>query len=511
MIPSLSGTTISDVAARKLEAGRTGGRSIALTALIVLVLAGACSTAFGQNDACAKQCTSVGSDCYELRNENQQLYGQCVSKCEKKCEATQAPPVAVKVRYLVVGLIYAPPGCTGGASAGCTQSFVDYSGGSSLGSKISISDSFKVGEKLSADGSYSGATVGLDQSLSLTQTDSSSFAITKSVTHDIQAFGNSDGVDHGQDEFILLLNPTVILRKDGSGTVYWKPDFSKAVPYKVAVSDLRNPATMQPAVAQQLKALGFTNDDYQTILNLHPFGGKVNTTGNNGKNIGTGALGGATDGGVPVLDSRRFRATTTGFPYEPLVRSPNCNGGICNCVPMGTTLKNDFATEDSTSSANDYSVAIQAGASIPQVFNTKTELSFTWTDSETTGSNTDSSQSATVTVACPSANYTGPTFVQVYWDSLFGSFLFVPFKLTADRVIQHGTVTDAPGKPVSGQVVELILNGKTYRTVTAHDGSYRFGNLPGQPAITGTGRIVVRNVEQNVALRSSEPTIIRMR
>jgi hypothetical protein len=101
--------------------------------------------------------------------------------------------------------------------------------------------------------------------------------------------------------------------------------------------------------------------------------------------------------------------------------------------------------------------------------------------------------------------------VQVYWDSLFGPFLFIPYDLSANATTQRGTVTTASGKPLPGQVVELILNGKTYRTVTASDGSYRFGALPGQTTTPQTGRIVVQNVEQPVALRSSEPTIIRMR
>jgi hypothetical protein len=341
--------------------------------------------------------------------------------------------------------------------------------------------------------------------------------VTKSANRDIIEAGNGDGVDHGQDMFILLLNPTVSLRQDAAGNIYWKPGYDgpSAAIYEVYVSELRNPATMRPDIAQQLKALKFTNDDYQTILNLDPFGGKVATTGGTGTHGGIVAIGDgglvATDGSGPALDGRRFRPTAWSLPYEPPLRSPTCNnGGICSCPAVTVNLKNDFVTENSFTGVGEYTVELQTSVGVPEIWDFKSDWNFTWTDSQTNTSTTDGTQSATATVSCPSVGYTGPTMVAVLWDSLFGTFLFVPYNLTADATTQRGTVTNASGKPMPGQVVQLTLNGKTYRTVTAADGSYRFGALPGQTTTPQTGRIVVHNVAKTVALRSSQPTIIRM-
>jgi hypothetical protein len=493
--------------------GRIERGSLVRAVLFVLLLAGASGAASGQTAACKKQCTSQGSDCYELRKENPKIYGRCVSQCEKKCETPPPPPITVKPKFLVLGPVYAPPGCTGSSSTGCSTSLVDYAAGSSLGSKVSISDSFKFGLKLSVDSFSPIGSAGGDAGFTITQTNSSSVAVTKSASRDIKASGNGDGIDHGQDMFILLLNPAVTLRQDATGNIFWSPGYNgpSAAIYEVFVSELRNPATMRPSTAQVVKSLAFTNDDYQTILNLDPFGGKVMVTGPHGGIVTTGGLAGATDGSGPALDGRRFRPTAWSLPYEPPLRSPDCNnGGICSCPAVTVNLKNDFVTDKSFTGVGEYTVGLQTNIGVPKVWDFKTDWTFTWTDSETDSSSTDASQSATATLSCPSVGYTGPTLVQVYWDSLFGTFLFIPYDLSANAVTQRGKVTTAAGKPAPGQLVELILNGKTYRTVTAADGSYRFGALPGQTITPQTGRIVVRNVEHAVALRSSEPTIIRM-
>ena len=46
--------------------------------------------------------------------------------------------------------------------------------------------------------------------------DSESFAVTKSASLDVKIAGNEDGIDHGQDIFILALNPTVTLREQNA-------------------------------------------------------------------------------------------------------------------------------------------------------------------------------------------------------------------------------------------------------------------------------------------------------
>src|SRR5262245_42534087 len=138
--------------------GRIERRSLAWAVMLLVLLAGASAAAFGQTGSCAKQCTSKTSDCSELQNENPRLYAQCVSQCEKKCEGPPPPPpVTITPKYMIMALVYAPPGCTNGNPAQCGtnngSSFVDYNTGSSNGTKISTKDSFQLGVTISYDNS----------------------------------------------------------------------------------------------------------------------------------------------------------------------------------------------------------------------------------------------------------------------------------------------------------------------------------------------------------------------
>jgi len=465
-----------------------------------------------QVSTCVKNCSSGTSDCAEIRKENPKLYGQCLSQCEAKCRADNTPPpVTLHPKYMVLGIVYAPPGCTSTAAMACNgSSFVDYAGGSSLGTKVAIKDSFKVGFSATVDSMQQLASVGGSAGFTGTQSDSYSAAITKTGSLDLKAPGNGDGIDHGQDQVILMLNPTVTLSQQ-NGNMYWHPGYDGAamIRYEVYVSELRNPASMRPSVASVLKARGLTTDDYQTILKLSPFGGCV--SGGRFGGIVT-CVGGISDGSPsPALDSRRFRLTSWSLPYEPPLQSPNCNNGICNCPATTITLKNEFVDESSQESDNEYTVSFNTSVGVPLVWDFKTTTTLTWTDSATNTSTKDSTQTATATIACPSINYTGPTLVQVYWDSTYGTFLFVPYDLSTSTMLQHGTVTDAAGKPVAGQQVDLTYGGKTFHTLTGRDGTYRFAAARGQSVTAQSAKIAVRNVAQTVTLRSAEVTRIQLK
>jgi hypothetical protein len=462
---------------------------------------------------CIKNCTSANSDCAEIRKENPRLYGQCVQQCEAKCRPDNPPPVTLHPKYMVLGIIYAPPGCTASAAMPCNgSSFVDYASGSALGTKVAIKDSFKVGFSATVDSMQELASVGGSAGFTGTQADSDSAAITKTGSLELKAPGNGDGIDHGQDQVVLMLNPTVTLSQQNKN-LYWHPGYDgpSMARYEVYISELRNPASMRPSVASVLKARGLTTSDYQTILNLSPFGGCVSSGRFGG--IVT-CVGGATEGSAsptPTLDSRRFRLTSWSLPYEPPLQSPNCNNGICNCPATTVTLKNEFVDESSQESDNEYTVSFNTSVGIPAVWDFKTTTTLTWTDSATNTSTTDSTQTATATIACPSINYTGPTMVQVYWDSTYGTFLFIPYDLSTVTMLQHGTVTDAAGKPVAGQQVDLTYGGKTFHTLTGRGGTYRFAAPRGQSVPAQSAKITVRNVAQTVTLQSAEATRIQLK
>jgi len=57
-------------------------------------------------------------------------------------------------------------------------------------------------------------------------------------------------------------------------------------------------------------------------------------------------------------------------------------------------------------------------------FGESINLNYTWTCISTKDDLTDSNQSASAAILCPSAAYRGATFTEVFWDNLFGSFVF---------------------------------------------------------------------------------------
>ena len=496
---------------------RSNPATVLRTLSVLLLLLAADGAAWAQDSDCERKCTARTPDspCYELIKGNPKIYQRCVASCKNECQPPPTPPpVVLQPKFMVLGLVYAPPGCTSSASMQCNgSSSVDYAGGSSLGSKFAVDDSFKAGMKITTDALGGAGSAGVSAGFSVTQSDSSSYAVTKSASLELKSSGNADGIDHGQDMFILLLNPTVTLSREGAN-LYWHPGYAgpSMARYEVYVSELRNPSTMRPLIAAEFKKLGFTTQDYQTILCLDPFGGSVIAGGRIGiRPIGCGRPAATTGAPSSALDPRRFRPTSWSIPYEPPLQSPNCNNGICNCPAITITLKNDFVDEESTGAEGEYTVGLTTSIGIPKVWDLKTQWNFTWTSSSTTTSTTDSSQSASATIACPSVNYNGPTLMQVYWDALYGSFLFVPYDLSTAAMVQQGRVTDASGKPLAGQKVDLTYGGKTYHTLTGRNGTYRFLTPRGRPVRSQTARLVVRNVSQAVTLGSPQATIIRVK
>ena len=460
-------------------------------------------------------CTNAGAKCSTADVPN----GRCKTtpnlprgERECVCEGAPPPPVTFHPKFVIGGLIYAPPGCTSSTpGSACSQpGSVDYSSGSSLGTKVTIANSFKNQVKLTAQfGSETVGGWGGSFAWSRTTSDTQSANLTKTGSLEIKTFGNNDGIDHDQDMFILLLKPTVTLSGDGTKNIYWQPGYSgEPVPrYEVYVSELRNPATMRPTVAAVLQGLGFTAADYKTIRCLDRFAGP-GVSGPGGVRPDFCEVSATTGDPSQGLDPNRFRPTTWILPYEPPLHA----GDLCPTVTA--TIKNEYASDEARSSEEDTTVSasMDAGVPAPGAWTFKIEGEMTWTSSETDTTSQGSTQSASLTLVCPSVAYTGPTLFQVYVDDLYGTFLFVPYDLATMEIIQHGAVTDAHDKPVAAEPIELEYDGRTYHTFTTASGTYRFVGLKrllGQNLQNGT--IAVRNTKLGVQVRSQSPSAIRLR
>jgi hypothetical protein len=463
-----------------------------------------------------KTCTAF---CQKL-NVQQKEIGQCVTQCTQSCAKPSEPaPITITPRYLITGLVYAPPGCTTGSPSGCGtnngSSFVDYNTTSANGSKVTTKDSFQLGVTITYDSSdlVGGIGGGGSYGFSDTSTDTSSVNITKTNAFEIKALGNGDGIDHGQDVFLLLLHPSVKLKKNANQILWGFADAGAS--FEVYASELQRPSTMRPGVASVFNELGFTDADYQAILSEDPFGGKVNTANPNSiagqaqaNTNGEFTTGGNTG---PGLDPHRFWDTGFSFPYEATLTSPTCNSGNCNCMAVTNSFTNDKVSDNSTEDDGQTTVDLNASVGVPAVWSLKLDTKMVWTTSATTDNTTESKQTAAATITCPSTRYTGLQGMYVWWDSRYGSFVFIPFDPGSVPLLHQGKVQDRTGNPVAGETVKMTYAGKTYHTLTAPDGTYRFPSPTGKPVRTGTAQIETGSLQQTVNIGETQPVVLKMK
>lgn len=379
---------------------------------------------------------------------------------------------AVFPTYLVIGLLYAPPG----NKAKQNTSQVSYSTGSVTGTSVSIGSSLKTGADISASvGVNAGipgvasasASVSLDYSQSRTSGVTDSVTISKTTTDEIDVTGPAeDGIDHDYDVFYLWLNPAVAMTVDSKENVSWNLACNgpaMTVQY-VYVKWLKNPSLMEqeaPGVAQSLKSAGLTSTDFTTILSLDPF-----------------------SSGTTAIDPRRFvLASQSSFPYEPPLSATDP-------VPVRKyTVANSKTSTQAAQAEQQYELGITGSVGFTAGFvnaSLKAGATWTWTNTVSQTSTSTTTQSATVTVGGPSAGYSGPTDILVYWDTLYDSFMFA-FAIGTPTAI--GTIVDGSGAPAANQEVTLTVDGNASSTYTDSRGQYRlYGGAPGQGMVGVAGQ-----------------------
>jgi hypothetical protein len=471
---------------------------------------------------CTQGCQT---ECGPIGGEGKAEWVGCMKKCTAECNKRVIPVCenssgTLLPKYYVLGLLYAPPGCSNTSILKCNaQSSVDYQDGSSMGTKMSVDKSFKAGIDLKTDISFTipfdyvkfTEDIGASAGFTNTASDSNSQTITKGQTLDIKAAGNGDGIDHSQDAFILLLNPAIAVQESqkvvngacGPTVVNWNIGLSGSPGvqerYLVYVQWLKDPASMPPNVAQQLQALGFTDEDFRTILALDPFAN------------GSSAM---------DPDPARFAPTTSSFFYEPPLQESSCNNGVCSCWALQDSIKNQLQTDNMSAFQTEYSVGLSYNVKVADLFDKlataggSIEDRFTWTSKSTESDITDSTQVATAAIVCPSTLYKAPeTLMYVYWDKLFGSFLFVPTAVTSPRftMLSQGKASGPNGEPLAHEPITLSVSGKTYHTWTNNHGEYFF---LGSNTISGlnlpTGMLSIRGRAQEVALGSADQLQLRV-
>jgi hypothetical protein len=408
------------------------------------------------------------------------------------------PPPAVTgtlhPKFYVLTVVYAPPGTNGGNSA----SSVSYAEGSTAGSTVSVSDSFKQEYKISAsaevnlDGFFTTAEASVGTSG--TTTNNQSTEITFSKTREIDTPGPAaDDVDHDHDRIYLLLSPTIQMTfhptsRGGVSAVDWKLLGGKVVFYFVGW--LNHHIAMPPAELRELQNAGITPQDYPTILKADPFASlqRVRIPVNQGKAIGTSPA---------TPDARRFQDTNNSFPYEPPLTAKDQQ------VTQKITITHTVSNSTGTATAQEYSVGLnlQTSATISDYVKAtlKDENTWTWTDTVASSTSNGKTESVTIVVGGPAFGYQGTTdAIEVYFDTVYKTFLFWP--VSSSSASLSGTVLMRSGQPAKGQEVIVYANGVRHRTFTDSRGQYHvLGRISGPLRVQAAG--AVSNLPQVPATR----------
>lgn len=371
--------------------------------------------------------------------------GKCMVEPQEPAPAVSG---TIFPKFYILTVVYAPPGTKGGGSV----SKVQYKEGSSTGTTVSSSSSFKSGVKVTASAKAGAVTVGGEFSADNTETESSRMAVEKKNGSGIEGPApKTDGIDHSQDLIYFLVKPEIAVTIDGS-KVDWSFSGKSVVRYARA-GWLEKPETMEPNLKKELEGkFGFTANDYKQMLKAYPFAS-----------------------GKTAIDSARFAYTGLNLPYQP-------PAGEDDAIPTWNMVLDNATTTTTgkvfqTSAAAGLSVGAEFG--FPGLFDAKlqTSLTWTWTSSNEKSESDAKSQSASFTLGSPSFGYEGPIGVDVYYDTLYKTFMFAfPPEGTALRT--SGVVRYQTQGPIAGREVYLRAGGKTYRTFTNQRGEYRFYGTP---------------------------------
>lgn len=377
----------------------------------------------------------------------------------------------VQPSYILLTILYAPPG----SASAKNLSKVVYGSGSTTGTTISTSSSFKDGVTVSPTLNLPYVDLGGEFTASQTGTDSSSVEIDKSVTWDTTVPGPpEDGIDHGYDQFWLWLKPPLNVTIDYQYNVSWEIAAAgqQIIIVYVQASELQDPSTMRRGVAGALADAGVTTADYPLILACDPF-----------------------SSGNTAIDPNRFVLTTqTAPPYEP----PTDPNG----TPDTVTYTQTSSTIVTNTQETDIQYAVTASVSDPIKGLLdgllKVSGSLEWTAKSTSTLKTGSSQSASVSITGPADhNYPGPNNVAIYWDTIFQSFMFA-FVNVVPAVA--GTLVDNAGNPIRYKMLTLTTRGLRLRAFTNGKGEYRFYG-----AQQGSGTLSDGDHEFQVTVDPNEP------
>jgi hypothetical protein len=389
-------------------------------------------------------------------------------------------------KYVVLGVIYSPPGA---------KSTVSYGNSTMVGTSSSLSSSFTKNETVSASIDLVGGILGTGgtntytASSSFTQEadTSSSYAVNQTTsTNDVfpGPVSSSIGVDHDYDKVLVWLNPALKLTIPGtSGLLVWNGySYDSSDTYspndmdvvRLPVSCLKNyystlngcnEADLQKRIQRGWDTSGtggLTPADYAQILQSDPF-----------------ATNPAYDPSVPASDgSMRFDLQSgEAVPFQPALNGdqPETNTysfSIQKTTTAGQGAKDTKQVGASVKSSGGVTGTFIADFDVSVSFSGSLQWQNQWS---TTQTNTSSSTVGfSITEPAYTDYYQGPTSFQVYKDNVYGTLmLYTPgFDANNPGIINVNPnplnfASTVPVGSVSAPLTVTLTNSKDSNTLAA--------------------------------------------
>lgn len=334
--------------------------------------------------------------------------------------------------YLVLGVVYAPPG----ASNGAKTSSVTYGNSSTTGTTTSASQGFTFSNNVSVE-NKEGFIVEFDSALSYegasAVTDSQSADIKKTTSTTLTVYGShKDGIDHDYDEIYLWLSPKVDLALSTSSST-WMLEGSRQPPLPVFVGNLNghHPFKEDDRTLITLRRAGITPDEYLNILKHDPLVKH--------------------DPDHPIVDEIMSPATMPDryLLVRKFIYKAPLEEGASNDVETWT--QTDAISYTRIHEGTDIStVAFTLGAESKLTGIAHTTLKDTekwvWTNKSSNQSSVGTTNSATMTIGGPAYGYKGDILVKMYEDTVYHTYCFELVPYSSEEVAAIGVVKDPPGQ-----------------------------------------------------------------
>jgi hypothetical protein len=404
-------------------------------------------------------------------------------KVPSKCTAGSctAPPPGTdgwfQPRYILIGVIYAPPG---------NLSSVSYQSNSTFGSTQDVGEAFGTGWSV---GFTLGGVTTTTAETNTTTTDQS-FTISKSQGVSVGMPSDEDVVDHDQDKFYIWTNPQIKFSQPYATVPSLTLNLVPADPSQPDPTRLVTVKTVRGADPDIYHVMdGWTDADKKNLLAQDPFVAQPTVD--------------------PVeADPQRFNLV-----QEIQVQGPGASGEPppTKGIPVSSGSNNC----QQITNADQSTETIGASYDFMGLFGVSASGSFSTTYSTSNQSCNGATQSATVSLE--SSTVGNNRNIAVYFDSLFATFAFV------DRTFSNpttplgpnitGRIMDSSGAPLANQQINVTFaNGVTRTLFSDADGNYTIVSPPVGPLTIRSGDLVlpassVANKSAVIPLKVVKPTV----